>query len=93
MIPYLLLPMSEHAAVRTTVAAYCKDEGTQLAVRSTLEELGDDFETIQEILEAVEEKGNLEPGLWEAIAPILKGGEAMSDWRAVPRYRQSAGWL
>lgn len=86
MIPYLEITGKRRADINRLLKEHCKDHATLIGVRSILEEFGTSFDEIRQVLSDVTEKGNLAPGLWDAVVPLLEGERNPShDWRGVPR--------
>ncbi len=86
MIPYLLLPPPFQGRIRREVHKHARVSEAALAVRAVIEEFGDDFAGIMAVIDRLETRGDLIPGLQHILRATMEGTPPPSrDWRLVCR--------
>lgn len=86
MIPLTLLSHSRRAAVLRAIGRHCTSSDTSLALRAVLEEFGDSFQEMREVVDRMETQGTLSPGLWPELESLMEGEPGPDqDWRTALR--------
>jgi hypothetical protein len=85
VIPLLCLPLPTRAKIRKAIRQRAKFSDSELAVRAVIEEFGDDFEGIKQVIDHLETRGDLAPGLWQILTKHMEGVPPSEDWRRAYR--------
>jgi hypothetical protein len=85
MLPFLTLPMPTRAKIKKEIRQRARLSEVELAVRAVIEEFGDDFEGIRQVIGRLETRGDLAPGLWQALTQYMEGVPSSEDWRRAYR--------
>lgn len=89
MTPYLLLKSAERSKVNKVLEEHALDDETLSAAKTALEELGDDFDVLADILASEEHRGVMRPGAYHDLIRIMGGTHSCAvDWRKIPRRRR-----
>jgi len=83
--PYLSLNKENKAIISETIFGYSRTEDVFLAVRSALEEFGSDLSAFVKLLRFLEDRGDLNVGLWDVIEGYFKGNIGDQDVDRIPR--------